>query len=48
MGTSNLPQLTGEDLKMLDVFSDQFHEEEPFVRVQSQPTSLNCHGSSMM
>ena len=47
--TSDLPHLTGEDLKMLDAFSEQVREEEgQFVQVHSQQATLNYNGAGMM
>lgn len=44
---SDLPQLTGEDLKMLDAF-EQIREEDQFGQLLSQQAALNCRGTMMI
>ena len=47
--TSDLPHLTGEDLKMLDVFSEQIRGEDgQFVQLHSQQATLNYSGAGTM
>ena len=45
---SDLPQLTVEDLKMLDSFDQQSKEEDQFGQLLYQQTALSCRGTMMM
>ena len=45
---SDLPQLTREDLKMLDAFEQVREEDHQFDQLLSQQAALNCHGTMMM
>ena len=48
-GLSDLPQLTIEDLKMLDAFDQlQGKEDDQFGQLLYQQTALSCRGTMMM
>ena len=46
LNLSDLPQLTIEDLKMLDAFDGK--EEDQFGQLLYQQTALSCRGTMMM